>query len=1029
MNKKQLQMSTIGAVNNEFSKLFTQIGTSTFYIHKKNGHVYKLVYPKMKLVAKQTDKPEIYQKDDIKYRLKDNKLMKVIKKSPVKSVEIKQEEIKQTEIKQETIKQTQIKPIENIKQNENNQIKKKETLSKMEDIKQNINPIVSPKLKLTKSVRDEKFTSYNIISHKERDVLYQEAENKNYRFFFTEEISESGAQKFYAAQSLEVFLDMYKTVNYLYDTHFHEMIPSFRPRYEYFDIDLKVTNSDINAKNVFINFRDIHSAFMRNQGVHTDEICNTKYYITDSSTSEKISLHIVNRSRVFSDYEEMKIWTDEFIKFFNSEHVKIYFGVHGLDSQVYAPNKTMRMIGSSKYGQNRPFKQCEFHPDSNEAMRHMFFITGDSDISLMSKEMKKKRKQEKEERLNEMKEMKNYENEYNETEYKCIENNSITCLVNLILDLVRCDKHEKFIHETSGKLSYSGFFKLVNQYINACKIKKINESTAKQYYDDVICEHFENTRKRKMNDMWASIWNKKEKNTINPFLVLHSWARIHEEYEDKFTKTQKEIELGYVDICNRDYFWYDFTQQLKQTFDTKQDAINFIKTYFNQVCVTTTQGGKPKFYLKDKDEPFLFVEHINFKIFYKTEKIKKKEMETIKHGDYLKVFLEDNRECLREYANTYYQPYDYIKNTEQVNINGREFNTYFPPKANYLGQLSDEQINKLNPVLNHISQVYANDHIDRYTKILDLLSHIVQFPWIMPKIMLILHSDEKQIGKGIVFEWLINQVFGTHIAGKTSDPSKVSQRFNSFLDKKNLIVFDDMSTHENYKADYFEDMKSLITDPTQTIEKKGVDVGKSKQIYPFFVVLTNHINALKIEQGDKRCLLFKCSSRYENNTDYFDALGKVLKNDEIADIMYTYLYNRKIEGNIREIIDTEERREAINSTAPYPHRFLRELQAGDIEITLEQVEGDYNYENRKKNLVLPETEKYISSNLLFQNFKNWCIKNEIKHNYNNQTFPGFIKKFFGNKGPGDAIIGYDSNGEFVRKRVNRFLLSSLKIDE
>lgn len=83
---------------------------------------------------------------------------------------------------------------------------------------------------------------------------------------------------------------------------------------------------------------------------------------------------------------------------------------------------------------------------------------------------------------------------------------------------------------------------------------------------------------------------------------------------------------------------------------------------------------------------------------------------------------------------------------------------------------------------------------------LSWLAHIIKKPCVLTKRMLILYSDKQQIGKGIIAEWLITQIFGMDVAGKTEDLDKVTGRFNSFIDRKVFTVLDDASSQDSYHS-------------------------------------------------------------------------------------------------------------------------------------------------------------------------------------------------------------------------------------
>jgi hypothetical protein len=80
-------------------------------------------------------------------------------------------------------------------------------------------------------------------------------------------------------------------------------------------------------------------------------------------------------------------------------------------------------------------------------------------------------------------------------------------------------------------------------------------------------------------------------------------------------------------------------------------------------------------------------------------------------------------------------------------------------------------------------------------------------------------------------------------------------------------------------------LKSLITDNTCTIESTFVNSRVIDNVSNFIFVSNNFL-PIKIENGDRRYVIFKTSHECKNNFEYFDGLYKMF----ITEFYYT-LYN------------------------------------------------------------------------------------------------------------------------------------------
>jgi hypothetical protein len=78
----------------------------------------------------------------------------------------------------------------------------------------------------------------------------------------------------------------------------------------------------------------------------------------------------------------------------------------------------------------------------------------------------------------------------------------------------------------------------------------------------------------------------------------------------------------------------------------------------------------------------------------------------------------------------------------------------------------------------------------------------------------------------------------------------------------------------------------LITDNTCTIESKFVNSRNIDNISNFIFISNNYL-PIKIENGDRRYVLWKTSNECKNNFEYFDGLHKTF-NTEFYYMVYNF---------------------------------------------------------------------------------------------------------------------------------------------
>ncbi len=76
----------------------------------------------------------------------------------------------------------------------------------------------------------------------------------------------------------------------------------------------------------------------------------------------------------------------------------------------------------------------------------------------------------------------------------------------------------------------------------------------------------------------------------------------------------------------------------------------------------------------------------------------------------------------------------------------------------------------------------------------------------------------------------------------------VTKNFNKILEGRKLVNINEISSAKEEFKSNFESMKSMTTDPTITIEPKGVDSYSIRNTVNF-ILFTNHGDAIIVEES------------------------------------------------------------------------------------------------------------------------------------------------------------------------------------
>jgi len=228
------------------------------------------------------------------------------------------------------------------------------------------------------------------LFYTQKDAI-EEASNKGHNLLFSVEntsLNKEGKRTYSYGSHLNAgtFLSYYNSLE-KDKKHFNEVIPTNIHVYEYYDLDFKIVNEQVITNESLLNwFKTVRKEFIKHYfndivGNRTDD-----FIITTATNTQKVSLHILNRSIIFDNNTSLKIWYNslkEFIySFYDNDPLK-----SSIDFSVSSSYRSMRIIDSSKYGQDRPLKLLYNIDINNEIIYpiHTFITNALNDLDLSNK--------------------------------------------------------------------------------------------------------------------------------------------------------------------------------------------------------------------------------------------------------------------------------------------------------------------------------------------------------------------------------------------------------------------------------------------------------------------------------------------------------------------------------------------------------------------------------------------------------------------------------------------------------------------
>jgi hypothetical protein len=183
----------------------------------------------------------------------------------------------------------------------------------------------------------------------------------------------------------------------------------------------------------------------------------------------------------------------------------------------------------------------------------------------------------------------------------------------------------------------------------------------------------------------------------------------------------------------------------------------------------------------------------------------------------------------------------------------------------------------IKPFLDHLFIIICNQNNELYEYFLNWISYLLQNPGSKTETAFII-IGEQGTGKNKFFTDVISKLFGRYAISNENNLNKTIGRFNSSFENKILVICNELQSIDNAMHLNTDCLKSLITDNTCTIESKFVNSRTIDNI-SIFIFGSNNYLPIKIENGDRRYVIFKTSNACKNNFEYLVGLNKTFTHD------------------------------------------------------------------------------------------------------------------------------------------------------
>ena len=486
-------------------------------------------------------------------------------------------------------------------------------------------------------------------------------------------------------------------------------------------------------------------------------------------------------------------------------------------------------------------------------------------------------------------------------------------------------------------------------------------------------------------------------------------------FVDRYYDKDITISTGKIISCLKEYNIYDGIKHLFEKLGSDDKCFKF-KTFNNINKDFKNQNYKIE---DNKKSNFLillkYFERFNFKIINPTifvslndnkiESLKTKKDFKISYEDlyFTKSEIKNNIETLEkkkfieswfEYSEKRrYDKIDFLPGEDKIIDNiYNSFNGLRIENINVPDFDKKDILPKIDLVNHQMLLLSGNDTLC-FDYIINYFAYVFQNLGQVPGVALLFRSEKQGVGKNLTFENFIGKIIGKEYYGLPNSIDDMIGRFTSALENKIMLINDETSGKESFSAN--DKIKKLITANYIDIEHKGVKAYTVKHS-AFYVLFSNNDTPIKVEQSDRRFMVFDCDCSMAGNTKYFKELNEAYTDVRVQKYFYDLFMKKDLTDFdiINSRPETDFYKSLKESTIPMIIYFLNDLT-------------NKFYKN-----------KYFA-NELFNIFKSWCSDTNHNNIYTSTKFGREIKKYLKHNKTSKGIE-YLIN-EDIKNVINRFI--------
>lgn len=276
-----------------------------------------------------------------------------------------------------------------------------------------------------------------------------------------------------------------------------------------------------------------------------------------------------------------------------------------------------------------------------------------------------------------------------------------------------------------------------------------------------------------------------------------------------------------------------------------------------------------------------------------------------------------------------------------------------------------------DPILKFFFEIICNKNKSHYKFLTCWLAEMIQNPTATnkPGVALVIRSIEKGTGKG-TFSAFIQDIIGPIHSVQVNDTDSVVGRFNYMLDSKLFVALDEAVFAGDKRSS--QKLKSIISEPTMVIEKKGIDSYKADCLARI-LIMSNASHTLNVERDNRRIFVLTLAPEKIDQWEYFRGLRQCMANGG-KESLFNYLKNVKFTAE-----DLQVRKYKNEHTDSQARQSMDNFDLWLVSVLQRQFIWDEIGKRQKLNA---ESGTFVSIPNLFNDFKKYMDDNKERYQDN-----------------------------------------------